>query len=383
MSLHLGSAAAAVLPIVAYATPLSTPSKFRNYLKRLLIAPLNWGLGHATRCMPIIQALLDRGHEVIIASDGQALHLLAREYPQLTHLTLPSYGITYRTRNMVYNLGTQLPRILRTIRAERRAVQRIIQEHHIDGILSDNRYGCYSPQAHSLFMTHQVRLRMPYPGLATPVNALNRALIRRFDGCWIPDFPATTDRLSGTLADATGLPATTYIGPLSRLKAAAMQPVMYDLIIVLSGPEPQRTALEKHLLAQVTRLNARTLLVRGRTDLPPLQEQHGKLTTVQFMTADALAQALAQSRVIVTRSGYSTLMDLAALGRKAILIPTPGQTEQEYLATYFAERHGSLTMEQGRIDLAAAYAVAQHWKPSTPQHSALLATALDEWLAQV
>lgn len=332
--------------------------------------------------MPIIQALLDRGHEVIIASDGQALRLLTHEYPQLTHLTLPSYGITYRTRNMVYNLGTQLPRILRTIRAERRAIQRIVQDHRIDGILSDNRYGCHSPQAHSLFMTHQVRLRMPYPGLAAPINALNRALIYRFEGCWIPDFPTEADRLSGTLAEARGLRQATYIGPLSRLRAATAAP-RYDVIVVLSGPEPQRTTLERRLLDQLQRLPLRTLLVRGRTDLPPLHEERGTITTVQFLTAQALGEAIAQSRVIVTRSGYSTLMDLAAIGRKAVLIPTPGQTEQEYLGAYFAERHGFLTMAQDAVDVAAAFEVAQHWTAQPAPQRDLLDAAIDDWLAQL
>lgn len=332
--------------------------------------------------MPIIQTLLDKGHEVVLASDGQAQRLLQHEYPQLAHCTLPSYGITYRTRNMVYNLGTQLPRILRTIRAERRAVQRIVQDYRIDGILSDNRYGCHSPQAHSLFMTHQVRLRMPYPGLAAPVNALNRSLIHRFEGCWIPDFPATGDRLSGTLADARGLRKATYIGPLSRLRAATAAP-RYDVIVVLSGPEPQRTTLESRLLEQLQGLPLRTLLVRGRTDLPPLREERGMLTTVQFLTAQALGEALAQSRVIVTRSGYSTLMDLAAIGRKAVLVPTPGQTEQEYLATYFAERHGFLAMAQDAVDVAAAFEVAQHWTAQPAPQRDLLHAAIDDWLAQL
>lgn len=322
-------------------------------MKRVLIAPLNWGLGHATRCMPIINELLAQGAEVIIATDGRALHLLQKEYPQLTILELPAYNITYRSNNMMLNIAPQLFKIIRAIIKEQKAIRKIILDYKIDIIISDNRFGCISSDIPSIFITHQVHIKIPNFIVQRIVNFFNHQFINRFNECWIPDFEDMAQSLSGSLSRSKGLNNYKYLGALTRLKYSEVTK-QYDALIVLSGPEPQRSYLEQELIQQAKELPIKILLIKGKTDEDNQVQQINHLTIQSFMTAKDLNQAILASDVIVTRSGYSTLMDLVVLGKKAILIPTPGQTEQEYLAERFEKQGVYLFQKQNEIDLKMA-----------------------------
>lgn len=296
---------------------------------RILIAPLNWGLGHATRCMPIIHELLQYPVEVILASDGRALQLLQKEFPQLTCIELPAYDVHYRSANMIWNIGYQVPKILRAIYKEKKAIQRIIQDHQIGLIISDNRYGCYHPSVQTIFMTHQVNLKIPFKALEKITNSLNHLWLKKFDAVWIPDYQEDNN-LAGTLSRSAGLKNVTYLGPLSRFMKKDI-PIKYDAIIVLSGPEPQRSILEKKIIKQAQLLPYQFLMVQGKPEV----NKHFFIKNIEvhsFLTAEDLNTAILASQVVISRSGYSTLMDLVVLEKKAIFIPTPGQTEQEYLA---------------------------------------------------
>lgn len=302
---------------------------------RILVAPLNWGLGHATRCIPVIRELQSRGCDVILASDGVALALLRHEFPGLKALEIPGYGITYRRTNMVINLGLQFPRILRTVFREQRWLKEMVRQHSIDAVISDNRFGLYHDQVPTVFISHQVRIPMPGFLLDRIGNALNQAYIRRFGALWIPDF-AGPENLSGAMSHGTSLDArASYLGAISRMERSD-QPLRYDVIVILSGPEPQRTHLEQILLRQLAGLPYKTLFVRGLPDNPQRAVCSDQLEMVSFLTGKELGKAIQQSRLVVSRSGYTTLLDLAVLGRKALLIPTPGQREQEVLAAHFA-----------------------------------------------
>ena len=324
---------------------------------RILVAALDWGLGHATRCLPVITELERQGAEVHLASAGRAAALWRAERPDLPLYDLPPYAVRYATANMVRNFIPQLPHLVRTVRAEHRALDRLITAHRIDAVISDNRYGCYSKRVPSVFVTHQLRLRMPAPWPSAPANWVNHALIRRFDSCWVPDH-AEAPGLAGALAHGPGLPEVTYIGPLSRFRPVNT-PIRYRWLALLSGPEPQRTYLEDEIVRQAVAVAGPALLIGGRpggkvpAHLPTYVEYR------PFETGQALAEAIAAAEVVVCRSGYSTLMDLAVFGSKALLIPTPGQTEQEYLARELA-RNGRITVHTQRLlDLKTGVAAAR------------------------
>ncbi|HNL37556.1 MAG TPA: glycosyltransferase [Saprospiraceae bacterium] len=323
-------------------------------MKRILVAPLNWGLGHASRCIPLIKTLHQLGAEVILASDGAALQLLRAEFPDMPSFALPSYRIHYRTANMVWNIAQQLPRILYAIRAEHQTTARLVREHGINGIISDNRYGCFSSKASSVMLTHQLKLRVPGPrALEWSVNALLGKALARFDAVWVPDYEGAQN-LSGELAH-TADPVhrrLSFIGPLTRMRHAEREQE-YDVAVVLSGPEPQRTILEQRLMEQALGLPHRFIFIQGKTKSRKHHYAADNVEVVSYLTSRELNDALSASEVIVCRSGYSSIMDLAALGKKAILIPTPGQTEQEYLAEFFSTRNIYLIQSQEKINLEA------------------------------
>ncbi len=318
--------------------------------KRILVAPLNWGLGHVTRCMPIIEALQKQGCTVILASDGRSYQLLQKEYPNLRLLSMPSYGITYGTGNMIKNIAFQMPKILWAMEREWWWLRKIIQEENIDGVISDNRYGLYSSKIPCVFLTHQLHIKIPSKIISFPANWNSRRLINRNTACWVPDF-AGGENLSGELSHGGKLPKNVrYVGPLSRMKRVE-SPLERDIIVVLSGPEPQRTFLETELIGQLAKLAFKALIVRGVPDEEERYSLGDNLSVVSYMTAKELNQAMVESKIVIARSGYSTVMDLVKLGKQAILIPTPGQTEQEYLADLFHQKKYFLKMNQSEINL--------------------------------
>ena len=329
-------------------------SRFPN----ILIAPLNWGLGHATRCMPLINALLDRGIHPILASDGAALSLLREEYPNLITVALPAYDIQYRGNNMMLTMGAQLPKIAKAIFSEQRAIKKIVEDKKIDIIISDNRYGVFHPGCHNIFMTHQLNIKIPSSIFEKIVASVNHRLIRRFNECWVPDY-ALAPRLAGTLSEDPGLPIIKYTGPLSRMKKATLS-IAYKMVIVLSGPEPQRTNLEKILIDQLVDYPEKVCFVRGVvSDTTPPIIDNQNISMLNYLTAAKLNQVLNSSEIVVCRSGYSSLMDLIKLNKRAILIPTPGQTEQEYLADYLSKTGGFIIATQKGFNLKNSLATLE------------------------
>ncbi|AUC82607.1 glycosyltransferase [Lacinutrix sp. Bg11-31] len=303
--------------------------------KKILVAPLNWGIGHATRCIPIINWLLDCNFTPIIASDGDALLLLQKEFPNLESITLPAFNIQYQKKgkNLDLKLFTQLPHILKTLKAERQIIKRIINHHKIDGIISDCRFGIYSKSVPSVIITHQLNV---LSGSTTYFSSkLNQLQLKKFKEIWVPDFKNEAN-LSGRLGHISKKTKLNikYLGPLSRLNKTEAK-TEYDLMVLLSGPEPQRSLLENKLIKELHYYKGSVLFVKGKIETEQTKNITKKFTVYNFMTSEALEKAINSSNIVICRSGYTTVMDLAKLGKHAFFIPTPGQFEQEYLAKRF------------------------------------------------
>jgi len=327
-----------------------------NDKKRILVAPLNWGLGHATRCIPIIRFLQKQDVKVFLASDGRAYHLLLKEFPELPIFQLPAYDITYRTSNMMWNMAFQFPKMFRAIAKEKKAVAKIVKDEKIDIVISDNRFGCFSKNAYNVFMTHQVNLPIPMPVAKQIGNWVNWIKISNFDECWIPDFkeePNLSGKLSHGKNVAQQIKNVKYVGALSRMQKKQSEQKR-KAIIILSGPEPQRTYLEKNILEQALESPHHFLVVKGQTERKEHFFFSENIEVVSFLTSEELNNAIAESEIVISRSGYTTLMDLVFLGKKAILIPTPGQTEQEYLAEHFHKQNIFFTTSQNNFNLKKA-----------------------------
>lgn len=299
--------------------------------KRIIVAPLNWGLGHATRCIPIINALILHNFEPIIASDGIALELLKKEFPKLRFLQLPSYNITYSKKASGFKLKLlkDSPHLLKTIKKEKKLIKDFISSQNVSGIISDNRFGVRHKAVPSIFMTHQLKV---LSGSTTWLSSkLHQKVINKFDECWVPDHPSTPN-LSGELGHIEKLEKPLkYLGPLSRFEKQVL-PKTYDLLVVLSGPEPQRTLLQEKLLNKLTFFTGNVCIVKGIVENEQTVSHKKDLTIYNFMTSKQLEHAINSSALILSRSGYTSIMDYTKLEKKAFLIPTPGQFEQEYLA---------------------------------------------------
>lgn len=353
--------------------------------KPVLVAPLDWGLGHAARCIPIIERLLNRGHTVHLAGSDASLRLLTDKYPDLPAHELPGYQIHYPVdKNASVQILLQTPRMFRTIRREQEMTESIVSQHGIGIILSDNRYGIRSRHCRNILLCHQLALQAPAGFGWTNAFFLKGhfRMMRPFDELWIPDMPGNVN-LAGKLAHGFSIPMPhRFIGPLSRFAAskpvALPAPGQYRIVVLLSGNEPQRTHFENRLTEQLLALNEPVLLIQGMTDAK--RRQHlGKLDIVSFLQADELFPYLQAAEVVICRSGYSTLMDMAALGKRTLLVPTPGQTEQEYLADELQQKGMAVMQAQDKLDLAAGLEAARSCRGlhALTDNESLLEAALD------
>lgn len=336
-------------------------------MKKALITPLDWGLGHATRCIPIIRELQRQGCTVVLAGSGDSLVLLKKEFPQLSAYSLPDYAPRYPERgSMVWAMCRQLPHFMKVISAEHRALKNILVEEKIDLIISDNRYGCWSRQVPGVFITHQSNILMPrrFGALQHIVRKVHDIMMDRFQMCWIPDVSGVHS-LTGDLAggqDERMKPQRKYIGWLSRFDQRLNREKKFDVVAIFSGPEPQRTQLENKVVPQLENSRWRYRIVRG---LPSRETTLRNNHAVNFLSAEALQECIESADLVIARSGYSTVMDMQALGKKVVFVPTPGQTEQEYLAQRLMEKGIAFSMPQDAFDLDTAVDQHRHFSGFT------------------
>ncbi len=341
----------------------------------VLVAPLNWGLGHATRCIPIIRELISQGARVTIAASGSQKALLETEFPLLEFLEIPGYEIRYTSGILLkWGLLFRIPAILKQIQRENKWLVDLIQNRDIDAVISDNRYGLYHENLYCVFLTHQLFIQSGLPGIMgrwidRKILKWNYRLVEKFSTCWVPDQPGPFS-LAGKLSRPPWqLPIpVTYTGILSRFRPLEKRGGNYSLLILLSGPEPQRSRFEIILFSQLARTNLRATVIRG---LPGLEGQvpfiREGIKIYNHLPSEALAEWMHESQVIICRSGYSTIMDLVQMKKNAILVPTPGQTEQEYLGRYLHERKWMYTVSQKKFNLEKALAAFQQAELLLPE----------------
>jgi uncharacterized protein (TIGR00661 family) len=329
-------------------TPLSRPS--------VLISPLDWGLGHATRCIPIISHLLSLDCTVYIAASGNGYILLKKEFPSAVILRINSYKIRYSRKKiwLPVILFFQLPGIIFSIFKEKLWLQSIIKKYRIHAVISDNRFGLYNAKIPSVYITHQLYIKTGNKFSDYAANRFHNFFIKKYSFCWVPD--VEKDGLAGELSHPQKIPShVLYIGPLSRFEKIPEIHKKYDIVISISGPEPQRTIFEKIVLAQIKETTHQILLVRGLPgEKKRISANNNNVHCINHLPAVELNLAFQQAEIIISRCGYTTVMDLAKLGKKAVLVPTPGQTEQEYLATYLMNKKLFYAVDQDKFSLESA-----------------------------
>jgi uncharacterized protein (TIGR00661 family) len=329
------------------------------------VAPLDWGLGHATRCIPVIKALLEKGYEVWLAGEGMQKKLLENEFPALPFLDLKGYRVRYsRSANgTLLKIILQLPRILACIRQEHRWLKKIMAEHGFKIIISDNRYGLYHPGADCIFIGHQLSIRTGKKNLGKKfVQRIQYSFIEHFKLCWVPDHKGP-ENLGGELSHPARLPAipVTYLGPLSRFSKKFIPEKKDHLLIVLSGPEPQRSWFEEKIIEDISHYPGTATIVRGLPGERSIIPSTNMINFYNHLDAETLNMEMEKASWVIARSGYSTIMDIAALKKKSILIPTPGQTEQLYLAEYLFSKQLAFRISQKEFSLEKALRDAENF----------------------
>ncbi|OQY02299.1 MAG: hypothetical protein B6I20_07085 [Bacteroidetes bacterium 4572_117] len=301
--------------------------------KTVLVCPLNWGLGHASRDVVIIKQLLQNGFKVIIGTDKAPLSFLQSEFPKLPFIQLQSVEIKYpKGKQMALKMLFSLPKLLYGIFKEHQMLKKIISQHTIDIVISDNRFGLWNKNIYSVFVTHQLEIQLPktIKFVKPLVNTINRWFIGNYNTCWIPDFPGIN--VAGLLSLPKKTPANCrFIGILSRFNPGNIQAKKYDILAILSGPEPQRSIFEQILIAEFKKNKSKALIIRGKPNISGSYSENN-IGFVNHLATNILTQTILSTPIIVSRSGYSSIMDYLKLEKNAILVPTPGQTEQEYLA---------------------------------------------------
>lgn len=334
-----------------------SPAKYdeKTPSARVLVVPLDWGLGHATRCIPVIRALLKGGAAVWLAGEGAQEKLLREEFPGLPFLPLEGYRVRYaRTaRGFARKMLFQWLRLKGVMRREHQWLQQVTAQYGFDAVISDNRYGLYHSTIPCVLITHQLSIKSPFGHWAENlIRRINYKYISRFSQCWVPDHAGPVN-LAGILSHPECMPSTsiTYTGPLSRFSKTGIASPKEHLLILLSGPEPQRSLLEEIMVRAISHYAGTVTLVRGlpghATHLPSTE----MIQCHNHLPAAALQAEMEKASLVIARSGYSTLMDAAVLGKKCIFIPTPGQPEQEYLARYSMEKGWALAVPQDAFDL--------------------------------
>lgn len=308
---------------------------------RILVAPLNWGLGHATRSMALIKKYLANGDDVVLAGDGDSFALLRKAFPTLPTVNLPPLNIRYSSgKSQVWAMLKAVPSIIGFSLKDHYFLSELLRHEQFDLVISDNRFGLYSDKVRCVYLTHQLFPRLPksFRWLEPFAAWCHKKIINRYAECWVPDFENKDGSLAGDLSHGTPMPKNVkYIGPLSRFDGMNPKPdSTYEAVCVLSGPEPQRSLFEQSLVEQYSQSESTVLIVRGLPSKPATKLRKGNLVLVSHLSDNQLAPFLLGCRTIVCRSGYTSLMDMATLGvlQKVTFVPTPGQPEQEYLSEW-------------------------------------------------
>jgi hypothetical protein len=315
----------------------------------ILFAPLNWGLGHATRIVPLIKKEIEKGNTIIIAAEGNGYKFLKQEFPNSTFIHIPGFRVRYAPKPFfLLGLIFQMPFFGLSFIGEHFNLKKVISQYNITTVISDNRYGLWSNKVRSILITHQLFIQLPksIKWLEPILHNLTRKLVNKFTECWVPDYENISKSLSGLLSHGISIPKNVrYIDPLSRFVDSHIQLPKnnlktYEVLVLISGPEPYRTLFENEMTERVSNKNDQVLMVCAKLNnySELYQSKYSNITKVPHLPTTDLYFYLKRANNIIARSGYSTIMDLHVLGLKAELIPTPGQTEQEYLAMWLKNK---------------------------------------------
>ena len=327
--------------------------------KKILIAPLDWGLGHTIRCIPIIHILIKNNFTIFFAGNLQQQHIIKNTFPHISFIYLKGYNIKYSKFYFLLwlKIGLQIPKIFCSIWYEHRWLKNTQKKYEFEFIFSDNRYGLYNKHCKNFIITHQLTIQMPFNWLEFFVQKIHYYFIQKFNVCLIPDCENKFNNLAGKLSHPHFLPniSTKYLNILTRFFLPNISTnIKYEYCFLLSGTEPQRTILENIFINQIKHSTENIVFIRGVTNHSSLQNISNTITIYNFVDTNELLNIILQTKNIIARSGYTTVMELTALQKKVLYIPTPQQTEQMYLASYLEKNKLGICLKQNNFNFTIA-----------------------------
>lgn len=305
---------------------------------------------------------------MIVACNDEQKTFLKAEFSQLETVFLPGYDIQYSFNKVrtTLKIFVQSGKILTAIKEEYLRLRKIIHEFPIDLIISDNRYGFYHPDVYSILISHQLTVRSGLGSFADLlVNQRLSRYINHFNENWIPDndtYPVLAGKLSTPFLKRD---KQFYIGPVSRFQRC-VDTKRQHILVLLSGPEPQRAILETMILDHSHASNIEIVLVRGSRLSLKRQVPQG-VVVYDFAETSQLNKLMCDASIIISRSGYTSIMDILKIQKQWIVIPTPGQAEQEYLAGYLHENRWAYAVSQTAFNLADALKAASQFEFDQPE----------------
>lgn len=326
-----------------------------NKGKNILVSPLNWGLGHASRLIPIITYLKEEGCNVIIGGSGNSIELLKNYFPELLFVNIPSSSLIYgKKKSFSLKFYFSFLSFILSIFKEHNVLNRLVNKYDVDLVISDNRLGLYNKKIKSIYISHQLNIYIKNNQLQKSHIAtyIHRRFIKKYDCCIVPDIISREESLSGRLtADVNDL-NTKFVGPISRFEKTNIDNNVnkeFDFICILSGPEPQRTIFENILISMFLNTKYKVVIIRGLPNNPEIKQNTPEIRFINHIDDEQLLSYISLSKKIICRSGYSSVMDLAHIGRRAILVSTPEQPEQEYIAYRLNKYHGFVKVDQKNL----------------------------------
>lgn len=359
--------------------------------KNILICPLEWGLGHAGRMVPVARKLLAMGNNVFIGSGENHSEFFRKEVSGLSYIHFPGFRIKYSGWLPQYIvIFFRTPAFIFRCIAEHYRLKKIISEYNIDIVISDSRIGLWNKHISTALVTHMIRI--PHPGglrfLENLGNPLVKNLTGKFKLCLIPDLPGEVN-VSGKLSHNVSLPSNArYAGLLSRFVDPGPESSgirkKYYCTVILSGPEPQKSILRDKLSEILKTADKPSVILEGSPRGEIRRSVKGNITYISHLPTSEFGKLILESENIVTRSGYTTIMELISLRRSALLIPTPGQSEQEYLAEYLAGKGWFKTTSQDNLSHGTDIREIKASLPAQimPESEKLLNAALSELLEE-
>ena len=374
---------------------------------KILVAPLDWGLGHATRCVPIVKEFLRQGAEVELAVVKANAGFFREVFPELRQRVAPGYNVVYPKYgfNMALWLLKNSAHLNAVMRYEKRYAEEMVERHGYDVLFSDNRFAFFSKKAYSVYMTHQRRIAFP-PALAAFEGVgirWHRARMRNFDEVWVPDVE-TAPGYAGALSHLPsrgerasfgvgGAPVVRFVGPLSRFDApcsgasrvaGSLNAGKYRVVAVISGVEPARTQFENRLRDILRDVPGEHLMILGKPQAPRRHWTEGNIEFVTHLPTGEFARAVRDADWVISRGGYSTVMDMAYLGAKCVFVPTPGQYEQVVLARDLATAGYAVSIPANRLSVESLLdAFNKNVALPRPESSGVLENAVKDLFSRV